>query len=492
MKTYKILALILLVTLVFTGCVDKTKENANNDKYSFIADQSSIFPFFCIGQDDKLWRVERHGATNTDITVNYPTGNTSLNFVRYLKEEQTVIFATDIIVKNGQVIANIGQLVGQEKEIIAQNIKLDTLRLQDNGDMLFIDENDTLFFRRDGIVIKIEEGVAQGEFVGGDTFLFRLKKGAETDGQYLYPIYSATAEYRNHLMDAQNIISTDSENGKAYIIKDRHTVQKRASSVEVATLFVYADGEILFDIPSVVLSQFEESKHIFLVSCNESEPTLKYDLYRIDSSQAQLKAKDIIWGGYISLNRDVYAYEIFENDKVKTKIIDYTDKVSTYTLSANCSLENIFSNGGNIYLFEGDELKVLEDGKISLTVLMGVNSVKNTENGLILFKGKTPPYSVSVCKNKSIFNTCGNVQSNKVLYKDSKLYYYTGESNDLNMADANGMITAITSDADMNIGFIIKEGTVAVAKNHDKTLHIANSSGIINAGLKIKSFVTEV
>lgn len=494
MKTYKIkiLALFLLPALLFAGCVDNNQENTNTNEYSFTASQSNIFPFFCIGQDDKLWRVQRHGATCTDITVNYPSGSSNLSFVEYLKEEDTVVFATDILIKNGQAIATIGQLQGQEQETIAQNIKLDTLRLKNNGDMLFIDENDSLYFRRDGIVIKIEENVAQSEFVGEDTFLFRLKKGQEADGQYLYPIYSATAEYRNHLMDALDIVAADSENGKAYIIKDRRTVQKRTSAVEVATLFVYADGEILFEIPSVVLSQFEENKHIFLISCNENEPTLKYDLYRIDGSQAVLKAKDIIWGRYISLNRDVYAYEILENNIVKTNIIDYTDKVLTYSLSENCSLENIYYSDQNIYVFEGDALKVLENGTVSDVIQTGISAVKNTDNALILFKGKTPPYSVSVCINKTIKNTLGNVESNNVLYKDGNLYYYTGEGNDLSMADASGLVTAFTSNTDMHIGFIVKEGTVAVAKNDDKALHIASPSGIINAGLKIKEFVKEV
>lgn len=492
MKTYKLSALFLLIVLALTGCTDNNQKNTNTNKYLFSAEQSDIFPFYCIGQDDKLWRVERHGATSTDIVVNYPSGSRSLNFVKYLKEEDTVIFATDIIVKNGQNLATIGQLTGQGQDIIAEKIKLDTLRLKDNGDMLFIDENDTLFFRRNGIVIEIEEGVAQSEFVDGDNFLFRLKKGQQTDGEYLYPIYSATAEYRNHLMDAQDIVASDSENGKAYIIKGRRTVQKRTSAVEVANLFVYADGEILFEIPSVVLSQFQESKHIFLISCNEKESTLKYDLYRIDSSQAVLKAKDILWGRYISLNRDVYAYEIFENGTVKTKIIDYADNVSTYSLSQSCSLENIFFSGQDVYVFEDGALRVLENGAVSLTLQTGINAVKNTENGLILFKGKTPPYSVSVCKNKTIKNTAGNVQSNKVLYKDENLYYYTGEGNDLSLVDATGVVTAFTSNIDTNIGFIVKQGTVAVAKFDDKTLHIVSQSGIINAGLKIKKFVTEV
>lgn len=487
MKIFKILSAILICVLVFSGCVNQQAEN-DIKQYNFTAGQSNIFPFYVIGEDDDLWRVGRHGAYSTKIRVNYPKGSGQLNFVRYLKEDDCVIFATEITVENGTVIADICQLNQNDFLKIKERVKLNSLRLKDNGDMLFIDETDTLFFRRDGILINIQENVAQSEFVGEDAFLFRLKNFNETDGQKLYPIYYATAEYRNHLMDGKEIISADSENGKAYIIKEKRTVQKRASSCEVANVFVYADGEILFELPSVVLSQFSENKHIFLLTINEESPTLTYDLYRTDATGAVLMAKNILGGRYVSSLRDVYAYEYKQNDKVLTALIDYRETVSTYDLGSDCSLNNIYYSNQSAYALKNNVLVMLDNGTETV-VHQNVDAVKNVSGTLVLFEGKTPPYTVTVCVNKEVHYEAFHVQSNEVFYEDGNLYYYSGEG--LNILDKWGSSTAIISNIDTDIGFIKDEDTVAVCKKDDKTLHIAGRWGMVNATVKIKKFVEE-
>ncbi len=484
MKIFKIIAALLACVLVFSGCINE-KTDKLVKQYDFTAAQSKIFPFYVIGQDDDLWRVERHGAYSTKNRVNYTKGSSELNFVRYLKEEDTVVFATEITVENGSVIADICQQSENEFLLIKERIKLDTLRLQENGDMLFIDENDTLFFRRDGILISIEQGVAQCEFVGEDTFLFRKNTAKEIDGQMLYPIYSATAEYRNHLMDGKEIISADMENGKAYIIKEKQIIQKRTASCEVADVFVYADGEILFELPCVVLSQFNENKHIFLLTVNEESPTLTYDLYRTDSSMPILKAKNIIGGRYISLLRDVFAYEYNSNGKVLTAIIDFRDTLETYDLGENCSVENIYCLEENVYALKNSNLVFLENGT-ETKLHENVDSVKNVLGALILFTGKTPPYTVTVCLNQQQHHSAYNVESNNVVYKDDVLYYYSSEG--LNILDKSGNATAIISATDMDMGFISYGDTVAVSKKDDKTLHIAGRWGMVNASVKIKAF----
>ena len=487
MKIFKIISVFLICVFVFSGCIRETEDNSIK-QYNFTAGQSNIFPFYVIGEDDDLWRVERHGAYSTKIRVNYPSGSSQLNFVRYLKQEDTVIFATDITVENGQIIADICQLTKNEFHKIKERIKLNTLRVQKNGDMLFIDENDTLFFRRDGIVINVEQAVAQSEFVGEDTFLFRLKTVKEVDGKNLYPIYYATAEYRNHLMDALDIVASDSVNGKAYIIKEKRTVQKRTSCCEVATVFVYADGEILFELPSVVLSQFEESKHIFLLTCNEESPTLTYDLYRTDASGAVLMAKNIIGGRCISPSRDIYAYE-YNNGKVLTAVIDFMENIQTYDLGHACSLENIYYSNQSVYALKNNALVLLENGK-ETKLHENIDMVKNVSGALALFKGNTPPYAVTVCLNRDVHYDAYHVQSNNVTYKDGNLFYYSGEG--LNILDKWGASTAVISNTDMEMGFISCEDTVAVSKKDDKTLHIAGRWGIVNATVKIKGFVEEV
>ncbi len=487
MKIFKIISVLLLIALVFSGCVNKQNQN-QAEQYVFTAGQSNIFPFFVIGEDDNLWRVERHGAYSTKIRVNYPKGSSQLNFVRYLKEDNVVIFATEITVENGIVIADICQMDSAGYQVIKKRIKLNTLRLQDNGDMLFIDEADTLHFRRDGILIKIEENVAQGEFVGEDEFLYRLNSFNDTV-EKLYPIYYATAEYRNHLMDGKQIVSSDSENGKAYIIKEKRIVQKRASSCEVANVFVYAEGEILFELPSVVLSQFDESKHIFLLTINEESPTLTYNLYRTDASGAVLMAKNIVDGRYISPARDVFAYEYGSNDKVLTAVIDFRENLLTYDLGENCSLESIYYSNQSLYALKNNNLVLIENTEEKV-VHEGVDSVKNLSGAMLLFKGKTPPYTITVCKDKEVHYDAYQVQSNKVLYKDGNLYYYSGEG--LNILDKGGASTAIISNIDGLVGFIACEDTVAVCKKDDKTLHIAGRWGMVNATVKIKMFVEEV
>ena len=486
------IAILLLIVMLFAGCGRAGNSTPGATSYSFSASDSGIFPFYCVGEDDKLWRIERHGAYLVDKKVSYSSGNTESGFVRYLSNTDTVVFATDVTVENGVKLCTLCVKVGSGKEeAVAASVRIDSIRLLESGDMLFINGENTLYFRRDGINIKIQEDVAQGEFVGEDTFLYRLKKGKYENGEFSYPIYSATAEYRNHLTDALDIVAADHENGKAYIIRDKHTVQKRTSSVEVARCFVYADGEILFDIPSVVLSQFEENKHVFLVSCNESEPTLKYDLFRIDGGESVLKASDIISGRYVSADRSTFAYETLVNGTVMANICDYTDYVHTCALDNNSSLDSIYAVGGNRYMFLDGTVRLLGEGG-STSVLENVSSVRIMENALICFKEKTPPYNVYVIKDKTAFFMAGNVQSNKLTYKDGYLYYYLNASGDLGMSDSDGRGTAFISNTDTDIGFICFGGTVAVAKSDDKTLLVVSRMGMTDCKVKIKSFVKEV
>ncbi len=487
----KKIALLLLIVLTFAGCVHNEAETNLPTEYKFTISESEIFPFYCIGQDDNLWRIESNGAYSTKYRVNYSVGGTEHNFVKYLKYEDMVIFATDIKVQNGITFAALCYQKGRsEAEKLASNVVIDSVRVQNNGNLLFLDTDGTLFFKRDGILTKIEQDVAQAEFVGEDNFLFRLKNGTDEKGEMCYPIYSATADYRNYLMNGALIASSDSENGKAYIIKNRHTVQKRASSTEVAECYVYADGEVLFNIPSVVLSQFENDKHMFLISCNEDEPTLKYDLYRVDGSMPELKATDIISGKYISQKRDVFAYEIQTAESVTTNIIDHTDKVRTYDLGEKCALDKIYSCAPYLYVFVDGELLMLEENSTGALIDDGINNIKVIDNSLVCFKEKTPPYSISVCNGISVQNKVKNVKSSNIKFSKGELYYYT-EGNDLNMVDATGQSFAFISNVDTNIGYICSNGTVAVAKNDDKTLFIASRFGMCDGQLKIKKFITE-
>jgi hypothetical protein len=489
----KRLSILLLVVLLFTACAQAPVQNEAITKYDFLAVPSEIFPFYCVGEDNKLWRVERNGAYLVDVTVSYPSANAENGFVTYLRGKDMVIFATEIAVENGKTNAKIGIVKGKNApEIIAENVKLETLRVLDNGELLYIDRNNTLFLHRNGNVIKIEENVAQAEFAGGDTFVYRMNNGTKANGETLYPIYSSTGEYRNHLMDGLEIVAADHKNDRAYIVKSKHTVKKRTASVEVAELCVYSSGAIIFEIPSAVFSRICENRHTFFVSCNEEGQTLSYDLYYVKDNLPVKKAENIITGRYISDCDDVFAYEKEEYGQVRTYILDENGGSYSYLLGATCSLESIYYCAPYTYLFNSGSVKLLEKGKTKKAVISEINSVKAGKEGLICFKGKTPPYSVSLLKGETVQNTAGDVKSSKVTYERGFLYYYTGDGNDLNVVKENNVSTALISNVDSVIRVITYENTAAAVKRDDKTLYIVGEMGITNTSLKIKKFVSEV
>jgi hypothetical protein len=490
----KRLSILLLAVLLFTGCYQAPViQEPPATHYDYLAPQSEIFPFYCIGEDNKLWRVERSRASLIDVTVNYFPSGQEKGFVKYIREKDTVIFATDITVENGNTVATLSFIKGTDApEKIAEKIKLDTLRVLKSGDLLYIDTSDTLFLRRNGNLMRIEENVQQAEFADEETFLFRLKNGTNVDGEILYPIYSSTGEYRNLLMEGLEIASADHSVGRAYIIKNKHTVTKRASSVTVADVCVFYDGAIIFEIPSAVLSLVCENRYGFIVSCNEDEKTLVYDLYYTGNTLPVKKAEGIIAGRYVSQINDVFAYESYIDGKVKTSVINGNGKTYTYDLGSECSLENVYYSSPYTYVFINGSVRLLENGKIKKTVATDIRSVRLINEGLLCFRENTPPYSVSLLVGEEMKNTAGNVQTSDVIYRDGYLYYYTGDGSELNVVDGENNSTALISNVDSSLGFITNKGTAAIIKKNDGTLYIVAEKGITNTSLKIKKFVSEV
>lgn len=478
----KKLLLILSLILVFVGC---TPEKANiNGERLFNAEDNGLFPFYCVDNENILWRVESKGAFSTGKEVN------EKSFIRYLKEKDIIIFTTDHYDKKGVAYCTLMMKASKNQpENIFENVRLDSVRVQNDGNLLFIDEKDSLYFRRDGITTRIESDVIESEFVSEDAFLFRLKKAVTEDNEKVYPIYYATFDYRNFLMNGADIIKADSENGKAYIIKNRHTVQKRASAKEVADCYVYGDGEILFSVSSVLLSQFEEESHIFLVAVNENASTLKYDLYRVDGAEAVKKCENIISGRYVSKN--VFVYEQQTPEEVKTYIIDHTDKVYSYSLGENCSPENIYYVYPYKYLLKNGELLTLGENEIEALIDDNIEEIFVRENSLICIKEKSQPYTVNVCNGIFIQNKANDVFSKEIVFKNNFLYYYSNEGNQLNVVDTWGTATALIGNINTKVGFLCYNGTVAVLKNDTGTLFIVNGNGAVDTELKIKKFITE-
>lgn len=478
----KKLILILSLLLIFTGC---KPESVNiKQQYLFNAENNGLFPFYCVDNQNVLWRVENKGAFSVGKEVS------EKSFIKYLKEKDIIIFTTSHYDIKGVTFCTLMLKNGNNQpENIFDNVRLDSIRVQNDGNLLFIDEKDNLYFRRDGITTRIEGDVIQSELVSEDTFLFRLKKAVTEDNETVYPIYYATFDYRNFLMNGAEIIKADSENGKAYIIKNKHTVQKRASAKEVADCYVYGDGEILFSISSVLLSQFEENSQMFLIAVNENASTLKYDLYRVDGAEPVLKCQNIISGRYITKN--VFVYEQQTPEKVKTYIIDHTDSIYAYSLGENCSPENIYYVYPYKYLLKDGELLILGENEIEALIDDSIQEIFVKENSLICFKEKTQPYVISVCNGTFIQNKANDVYSKNVVFKNNFLYYYSNEGNQLNVVDAWGTRTALIGNIDTAVGFMCHNGTVAVLKNDTGTLFIVSGSGTVDTELKIKQFIME-
>ena len=212
----KKLALVLVLLLIFVGCGNRENIPSKVTEYHFNAKNDALFPFYCIDENDILWRVENKGAFSTECKV------LENGFIKYLRNDDVIFFTMDHYDKNG---VNFGKFVSKNQtgkvESIFEKVRIDSIQVTKEGNLLFIDEGNNLYFRRDGIITRIEGDVAEAQFVGEDTFLFRLNKGLIEEKETVYPIYSATADYRNFIMNGVDIIEADAENGKAYIIKNK-------------------------------------------------------------------------------------------------------------------------------------------------------------------------------------------------------------------------------------------------------------------------------
>lgn len=474
--------LILSLLLIFTGCAPE-KQNTVKE-YLFNSENNGLFPFYCVDNNDILWRVENKGAFSTEKEVN------EKSFIKYLKEKDVIIFTTDHYDKEGVTFCTLMLKNSQSQpENIFDNVRLDSIRVEKDGNLLFIDEQDNLYFRHEGITSRIEGDVIQSEFVSEDAFLFRLKKAVTEENEKVYPIYYATFDYRNFLMNGADIIKADSENGKAYIIKNKHTVQKRASSKEVADCYVYGDGEILFSVSSVLLSQFEEDNHVFLLAVNEKESTLKYDLYRVDGAEAVKKCENVISGKSIAKN--VFVYEQQTPEEIRTYITDHTDMVYSYSLGENCSPENIYYAYPYKYLLKNGELLILGENEVEAFIDDGIVEVIKEENSLICIKEKSQPFTINVCNGLSVQNKANDAFFKDVVLKNNFLYYYSNEGNQLNVVDTWGTRTALIGNIDTKVGFLCHNGAVAVLKKDTETLFIVSGKGVMDTELKIKKFIME-
>ncbi len=468
------------------------------DNVSFFSERQAIFPFYCIGVDNKLWRVQSNGSLCSQVQVNYSLQGTELSYVYPVPGTDIVLYATDLITENGTVLCSLGYWNGSDPAIkLAENIRFNSLCVNEFGSVLFIDEENTLYLYQDDICSKIEANVAQAVFVGEETFLYRLAVGEYISGEFSYPIYAATADYRNYLMSALDIASVDSSNGRAFLIKNKHTVQKRAATAEAADCYIYANGEILFNIPSVLLSQLtEDTTHMVLLSCDEAKTTLQYNLFRIDGDEPILISSAVLSGRYASSDRTTFVYETAQEDMIKTNLLNQSNAIIPLSFENPFSLENIYFCAPYLYLFSGGVLSVLDttvSGSGFEKLAVGFSSVRLSGSSLICFQGNQPPYSVWVCNGKQVVLLASDAINDIFFYEDGYLYYYTGEKNfyNISMASSDGIKIAYISNVDTQIGFLAGETYVAAAKKDDKSLYIAHINGFMDTKIQIKKIISQ-
>ena len=156
----------------------------------FVSETYAIFPFYCIGVDDQLWRVQSNGSLCSHIQVNYSLQGQERNYVYPVPGTDTVLYATNLTLENGIVLCSLGLWNAPEAaRTLAENVRFDSLCANEDGSVLFIDKENTLYLYQDGMAGKIEENVAQAVFVGEETFLYRLAQGEYIGGEFSYPVY---------------------------------------------------------------------------------------------------------------------------------------------------------------------------------------------------------------------------------------------------------------------------------------------------------------
>lgn len=481
----RIMALLLL--LVLTACreAQPTPTPEPVTVLPFTAPTQELLPFFCLGEDGCLWYVTNEGARSLEKTAEVTADGRTLFFARTL--EDGVIFASDFSSAEGTDRCCVYQWTGGVLTLLAENVLYDSLRLCTDGSLLYIDGAHTLYERRGGMNHRIAENVAQAESVGGETFLYRLRTGRYENGEFVYPVYSATVDYRNYLMDAAEIAACDEASGRAYLIREKHTVQKRSAAVEVARCFICADGEILYEIPSVPLFQFADAQvPPALLSCREDQPTLIYQLY-LPTDDIMLHVCENCVDGRI-IGEGVFAFEKLEGNALSIGVIRQENKPDTVS-SDQVSLKQLYSGREGVFAFFDGCLHEFRKGFPQ--VGESAASVIPADGVFLLLKEKKAPFSVMVYRDGQCVSLTTDAADDRMLYRDGYLYYYTGEKGayHLSMVDDAGCETAYISNVDDLIGFTAEGRTVAAAKTEDKTLYLAGPWGVVDTKLKIKRFI---
>lgn len=460
MRALKITALFI-TAILFCSCFGKEQTPESGDTtFAYVGDEN-LFPFFCIDTSGALVRVTDGKSERLHKNVAYFSGGKDESFV--FRRNGRIIFSADTALKNGTAVCDLWEARdGASVQCIKTDVRLDSLRISDNGNILFLNIDNTLFLKREDSLVTVEENTLSAEFAGDETVLYIINDG----------VYAYSSDGKTYLTDGEDIMS----GGKiAYIIKDVKRVQRRARSIDTATCIVYSGSELAAEISSAAVDGLSRG---YVLALDGSEASVRYKLYHIGET-VETVAENVVAGKI--LDNGVYVFE--KEDDSKT----YCCKDGAVFYSGEVPLNTVYACGKGTYALYSGKLISLDS---SSEIFSDIRTAEFSGNCIFVSKDAKAPYSASVCVDGSVFSV-SNASRTECGFSSGMLYYYSDSSDIMRLDTAENALTAIISNTDTEIGFICTRDFAAAAKNDDKSLFIAGETKTVDTKIKISSFVKD-
>lgn len=462
MRAIKITSLFL-AAILFCSCNGKKPiEQSGDTSFAYVGDEN-LFPFFCIDTSGALVRVTDGKSEQLHKNVSYFSGGNDESFV--FRIGKRVIFAADTALKNGIAVCELWEAQDEDSaRCIKTDVRLDSLRVSKNGNIIFRNSENTLFLKREDSLVTVEENTSSAEFAGDETVLYIINDG----------VYAYSSDGKTYLTDGENIMS-GGEN--AYIIKDTERVQRRARSIDTATCIVFSGSELAAEISSAAVDGLSRG---YVLALDNNEVTVRYRLYYIGET-AETVAENVVAGKM--LENGVYVFEKEEESGTKT----YCCKDGNLFYSGDIPISAIYVCGGKTYALYSGKLTLLDSGN---ELFSDVRTADFSENCVFASKDSSAPYSANVYTSGTVFQI-NNASRTECTYASGMLYYYSDFSDIMRLDTAENALTAIISNTDAEIGFICTKKFAAAAKNDDKSLFIAGETKTVDTKIKISRFVKD-
>ncbi len=448
----------------------------------FLSNADGIFPFYTIGTDDMLYRAQKNGVYSTSMRASYLVFGKETHLLKYFKQTDTLIFASEIYAQGADVVCSLFMLQGNDLTRIYDNVLFNSVKISPYSSIAFITSKKKLMHYEKGNLSHIDDNVLKCEFASQDKIIYMLDQGYFNKTGFLYPTFCATDDYRSFIADTFDIVTTQ-DNRLVFLLKDTRTVQKRASACDVADCIVLFDGQELAQIPSVVLSQFlKNSTSNFLLSCDEAQSTLQFFLYRIDQNGPVLLAKNVLSGKGASFSGDAFAFEAQTSNGVKTFVAQKSIHEIT---QENLTIDNVFCFDNEIYTLSSGKLYVNDK-----VLLKNVEHVRFDRQGLICFVMQGEAYLVYLVKNTSVFLLAKNVVLTDFVLEDEFFYYFSGDSvsQDLFVSSSSGTVALLPS-TDTSLSFVSFKGDIAAVRKDDKVLYYSLHGQTYSTFLPVKLLI---